>query len=86
MTTTTTLRPLTPRQREVYRWIRDYHARERIGCSVRDVMAAFQFAAVNGAYCHLIPLRRKGWVEWRQDRANSIIPTLESLEVNDAAT
>ena len=84
--TTTTLRPLTPRQREVWRWIRDYHARERIGCSVRDVMAAFGTTNPNGAYCHLVPLRQKGWVEWRKDRANSIIPTLDSLEVCDAAT
>jgi len=81
--TIATLIPLTPRQREVWRWIRDFHARERIGCSVRDVMVAFNFHSPNGAYCHLKPLRRKGWVEWRPDRANSIIPTLDSLEVCD---
>lgn len=81
--TTTTLLPLTKRQREVWRWIRDHHERERIGCSVRDVMAAFKFANVNGAYCHLVPLRHKGWIQWRREKAGSIIPTLDSLEVCD---
>ena len=80
--TTATLLPLTPRQRAVWRWIRDHHERERIGCNVRAVMAAFGFTSPNGAYCHLKPLRRKGWVEWSA-HANSIIPTLDSLEVSD---
>ena len=83
MTTTTTLPPITDRQREVWRWVRDHHARERIGCSVRDVCRAFGFDSPNGALCHLRPLRKRGWVEWRDDRANTIIPTLESLEVCD---
>ena len=79
--TTTTLPPITDRQREVWQWIRDHHARERIGCGVRDICRAFGFESPNGALCHLIPLRKRGWVEWRDGRANTIVPTLESLEV-----
>lgn len=80
MTTTTPLRPITPRQREIWQFIAAYHARERVGCGVRDVMAHFGFVSTNSAMCHLIPLRARGWVEWRDGRANSIIPTLVSLE------
>jgi len=81
--TTTTLLPLTKRQRAVWLWIRDHHARERIGCNVREVMSAFGFTSPNGAYCHLVPLRHKGWVQWDDHKANSIIPTLDSLEASD---
>ena len=80
MTTTIPLRPITHRQREIWRFVASYHARNRIGCSVRDVMTAFDFASPTGALCHLVPLRARGWVEWRDGRANSIIPTLASLE------
>jgi SOS-response transcriptional repressor LexA len=73
--TATSLPPITDRQREV--------ARERIGCGVRDICVAFGFASPEGALCHLRPLRKRGWVEWRDGRANTIIPTLESLEASD---
>ena len=83
MTTTMPLRPITKRQREIWQFVVSYHARNRIGCGVRDVMAAFGFASPQGALCHLVPLRSRGWVEWVDGRANSIIPTLASLEVCD---
>jgi len=83
MTTTIPIRPITKRQREIWRFVAAYHARNRIGCSVRDVMAEFGFASPTGALCHLVPLRARGWVEWRDGRANSIIPTLASLEGSD---
>jgi SOS-response transcriptional repressor LexA len=83
MTKTIDLGAITERQREVWRWVRDYHARERVGCSVRDVCRAFGFASPLGAFCHLKPLRKRGWVEWKDGRPNTIIPTLESLEVCD---
>jgi repressor LexA len=81
--TATTLPPITDRQREVWQWVRDHNARERIGCGVRDICVAFGFLSPEGALCHLRPLRKRGWVEWRDGRANSIIPTLESLEASD---
>ena len=80
MTTTIPLRPITPRQLEIWRYVAAHHARERIGCSVRDVMTHFGFVSTNSVMCHLVPLRARGWVEWRDGRANSIIPTLASLE------
>lgn len=83
MTTTIPLRPITKRQREIWRFVAAHHARERIGCSVRDICVAFGFASPTGALCHLVPLRARGWVEWRDGRANSIIPTLASLEGSD---
>ena len=80
MTTTIPLRPITKRQREIWRFVAAYHARNRIGCSVRDICEQFAFASPNGALCHLVPLRARGWVQWIDGRPNSIIPTLASLE------
>ena len=87
--TTTTLLPLTKRQRAVWRWIRDYHDRNRHGCSVRDLCQQFGIKSTNGVMCHLKALIRKGWLEWpctmsgTSRMARSIIPTLDSLEVCD---
>ena len=80
MTTTIPLRPITKRQRQVWRFVAAYHHKHRIGCSVRDVMTEFAFASPNSALCHLVPLRARGWVQWIDGRPNSIIPTLASLE------
>lgn len=79
MTTTVELQPITPRQREIWQWIADYHARERIGPSVRDVAKHFKFASPNGVMAHVHPLVKKGWLESRPNTARSILPTLEAL-------
>jgi len=74
-----TLPPITPRQREIWQWIADYHARERIGPSVRDVAKAFRIASPNGVMAHVRPLVKRGWLESKRNIARSIIPTLEAL-------
>ena len=79
MTTAVELQPLTPRQREVWEWIRDYHARERLAPSLRDVQRAFQFASPNGAVCHVKAIAAKGWLVLRRNTARSILPSLEAL-------
>jgi SOS-response transcriptional repressor LexA len=83
MTVASDLGAITDRQREVWRWVRSHYARERIGCSVRGIGTAFGFASPEGVMCHLRPLRKRGWIEWKDGRPNTIIPTLESLEVCD---
>ena len=78
------LRPITPRQREIFRWIREYHAHERMGPSVRDVMKQFKIASPNGVVCHIRALVAKGWLQRRPMIARSFIPTLEALNHEDA--
>ena len=82
----TILRPITDRQKAVWRAVCDHYERERTGCGVRDVCALLGFSSPNGAWSHLKRLRANGWVEWREGKANSILPSRESLEADDAAT
>lgn len=90
--TTTTLRPLTPRQREVWRWIRDYHAEHRHGCCIRELCRRFGMKSPNGGKYTVDVLISKGWVDWpkRLDdqyrMAWCILPSRESMEVDDATT
>jgi len=82
MTSITVLRPLTERQRRVWEAVRAHHRANRIGCGFRDVATLMGFTSPNGAFHHCLALRAKGWLTW-SDKANSIIPTLESLEATD---
>ena len=74
--------PLTARQREVFDFIVDFAHRHGYCASVRDVMAAIGCTSPNGAVCHLVPLRKKGYVTWDARTARSIRP----VEVHHAAT
>jgi repressor LexA len=83
MTETTQERPtLTARQREVFDFIVDFADRHGYRASVRDVQLAINAASPNGAVCHLVPLRKKGYVTWDAKKARSIRP----VEVHHAAT
>jgi repressor LexA len=83
MTETTQERPtLTVRQREVFDFIVDFADRHGYRASVRDVQLAIHAASPNGAVCHLVPLRKKGYVTWDAKKARSIRP----VEVRHAAT
>lgn len=65
MTTTTQLTPLTDRQREILAWLARYIADHGYSPTVREVCQAFGYVSVNGAMCHLHPLRKKGWLTWQ---------------------
>ena len=76
------LLPLTARQREVFDFIVDFAERHGYRASVRDVQLAINAASPNGAVCHLVPLRKKGYITWDEKTARSIRP----VEVRHAAT
>ena len=77
MTTTTTIRPLTDRQREIYRWLVQYIANHGFSPTIRELCLAFGFASTEGAMCHLRPLRVKGYVVWNDGQARTIRPFQE---------
>jgi SOS-response transcriptional repressor LexA len=81
--TTTTLRPLTDRQRAIWQFIRDYHAEHRMGCGYRTLCKQFGLSGTYAAVGHVLAMQRKGWINVTPNLANSIIPTLESLEACD---
>ena len=72
-------RPLTKRQQEVLDFITDFATRNGYCASVRDVMAAIGSTSPNGAVCHLVPLRKKGYIAWEPNTARSIRPIREVL-------
>jgi repressor LexA len=72
--------PLTKRQREVLDFITDFATRNGYCASVRDVMAAIGSTSPNGAVCHLLPLRKKGFIAWEPNTARSIRPIREVLD------
>jgi repressor LexA len=77
--TPTALPLLTARQRQVFDFIVDFADRNGYCASVRDVMAAIGCTSPNGAVCHLVPLRKKGFITWEPNTARSIRPIREVL-------
>lgn len=70
--TTTTQPPLTTRQREILAWINAYIAERGYSPSIRELVTAFGFKGPNGGLCHLIPLRKKGYVSWVEGRPRTL--------------
>jgi len=77
MTTASPIRPLTDRQREVYRWIVQYITDHGFSPTIRELCLAFRFGSVNGAMCHLHPLRKKGYLAWQDGHARTMRPLQE---------
>jgi repressor LexA len=77
MTTAKAIRPITERQREIYRWIVQYIADNGYSPTVRELCLAFRFGSVNGAVCHLEPLRRKGYLTWNKHQSRTMRPLQE---------
>ena len=72
MTTVTERKPLTPRQAEILNWLANYIAERGYSPTVRELCLAFGFGSVNGAMCHLQPLRKKGWITWNENQARTL--------------
>lgn len=68
------LKPVTQRQREVYAWIVAYIADKGYSPTRREIQRGFGWATPNAAMCHLIPLRKKGWIDWADGSARTIRP------------
>lgn len=57
---TTATEPLTPRQREIHRWILGYQAKQGLAPSFRNVMAEFGLKSTNAVKCHFDAMVKKG--------------------------
>ena len=80
MTTTLERRPPTERQQEIFLFVKAFRAEHGYCCTIREVCDKFGFTSPNGAWCHLWPLRRKGWLTWEENQNR----TLRPMEVADA--
>lgn len=72
MTATHELKPLTNRQREILVWLAQYIADHGYSPTIRELCQAFGFDSPNGAMCHLVPLRKKGWITWQDGQARTL--------------
>lgn len=64
--------PLTPRQREIYEWIREFIAEYQYPPTFREIGAAFGIASLEGVSCNLKALEKKGWIKRDHNAARSI--------------
>src|SRR5215204_6262512 len=66
------LERLTPRQREVYEFIRDRIRKRGYGPTVREVGTAFNISSPNGVMCHLKALEKKGLITREPNMSRAI--------------
>jgi len=59
------VKDLTPRQRDVFLFIKEYTASHMRPPAIREIAAAFGFASTNGVSQHLDALERKGYIRRR---------------------
>ncbi|MCS7160582.1 MAG: transcriptional repressor LexA [Gemmatales bacterium] len=64
---------LTPRQREIYRFIRQYAQEHGYVPTVREIARHFGIRSPNGAVCHLRALERKGLLERQRGQARAMV-------------
>jgi len=63
---------LTPRQREIYDFIRSKIESRGYGPTVREIGEAFKIRSPNGVMCHLKALEKKGLIERQEFSARAI--------------
>jgi repressor LexA len=74
---TSTKPALTPRQREIYDFLKDKIVNRGYGPTVREIGAAFDIKSPNGVMCHLKALEKKGLIT-RESHMSRAIQLTES--------
>lgn len=59
------MQPLTQRQDEVWRFVATYQQAEQRPPTVREIGEVFDIRSPNGVMCHLVRLKKKGYIELR---------------------
>jgi repressor LexA len=66
------LNTLTPRQREIYRFIREKIQSRGYGPTVREIGSRFEIKSPNGVMCHLKALQKKGLIHREANMSRAI--------------
>lgn len=66
------LQALTPRQREIYRFIREKIHSRGYGPTVREIGSYFEIRSPNGVMCHLKALQKKGLIHREANMSRAI--------------
>lgn len=75
MSTATERQPLTDRERDIFKFLRDFRNVRGYCASVREVALHFGMKSPNGAWFHLWRIRRKGWITWEKNVTRTLRPT-----------
>jgi hypothetical protein len=68
------VRPLTPRQAEVYALILELTRERGMPPTTRELSSAMGCASPNAVQCHLAYLRDKGWLKESNNLSRGIVP------------
>lgn len=71
---------LTPRQKDVYKFIRDKIRGRGYGPTVREIAAQFDINSPNGVVCHLKALVKKGMITREPNMSRAIQLAAEPIE------
>jgi len=71
MSTATETTTLTPRQQEVLSWISGFIDVHGFSPTIREIANGFGWT-VNGAMCHLRPMRKKSVISWVDGHSRTI--------------
>ena len=71
---------LTPRQCEVYKFIREKIRNRGYGPTVREIGDKFKISSPNGVMCHLKALEKKGLIEREPNMSRAITLSTESAD------
>jgi repressor LexA len=63
---------LTPRQKEIYEFLKEKIQSRGYGPTVREIGAAFQISSPNGVMCHLKALEKKGLISRESHMSRAI--------------
>jgi len=74
------LESLTPRQREVYDFIREKIRTRGYGPTVREIGTQFDIKSPNGVMCHLKALEKKGLINREPNMSRAIMLATESFD------
>lgn len=70
--------PLTPRQQEVFDFMKEYFGRNDQLPPTRTIQEKFGFASQSAVMCHMKRIEKRGWIEkneagkWRFIRRDSV--------------
>ena len=64
--------PLTARQQDVLNWIAGFIDTRGYSPTVREIQHAYGWKTPAATTCHLVPMRKKGYVTWQDGCSRTI--------------
>jgi len=75
------MKELTPKQREIFEFIRNYKNEKGYSPTIKEIMEKFSFSSPTSVISHLIALEKKGYIERIKKISRGIIIKEEFLNI-----